>query len=316
MEFKHIPVLFNEVMEGLQVKPDGIYVDGTTGGGGHSEGIAKQLSDTGRLFCFDQDADALKASGERLSVFGRKVTLIRGNYENAVAVLKERGIEGADGILLDIGVSSYQLDNPERGFSYNDDAPLDMRMDRDGNLSAYTVVNEYSREELTRIFKEYGEERFASKIAENILKKRASGPVKSTFELNEIIRASIPAKMQALGGHPSKRVFQAIRIECNRELEVLENSIEGFIDFLKPGGRLLIISFQSLEDRIVKNAFRAAESPCICPPGFPVCVCGKVSKGKVITRHPVTAGEEELKMNKRAKPAKLRIFEKTDNDPV
>lgn len=308
MEFKHVPVLFNEVTEGMNIQPDGIYVDGTTGGGGHSGAIAERLI-SGHLYCFDRDTEALKAAGEHLAPYAEKISFIHDNYANAVSVLKGKGVEGVDGILLDIGVSSYQLDNPERGFSYNDDAPLDMRMNREDLLSAYEVVNDYSEEELTRIFREYGEERFASRIAANIVKKRAKAPLQSTFDLNEVIRASIPAKMQSTGGHPSKRVFQAIRIECNKELDALSDSIDGMIDFLNPGGRLLIISFQSLEDRIVKNAFRTAENPCTCPKGLP-CVCGKVSKGRVVTRHPITAKEEELEMNKRSKPAKLRIFEK------
>ena len=311
-EFYHIPVLLKEVIDGLNIKPDGIYVDGTVGGGGHSSEIAKRLNDEGRLYCFDQDSEALAAAKERLKIYGDRVVFIHDNYVNAVSVLQGMGIEGADGILLDIGVSSYQLDNPERGFSYNADAPLDMRMNRENTLSAYDIVNTYSKNELSRVLREYGEERFADRIASNIVKAREKEAVGTTFELNEIIKASIPAKMLSENGHPSKRTFQALRIECNKELDVLKSSIDGMIDFLRPEGRLLIISFQSLEDRIVKNAFKTAENPCTCPPSFPQCVCGKVSKGRTVTRHPVTASEEELEKNRRSKPAKLRIFERKE----
>ncbi|MBR4542616.1 MAG: 16S rRNA (cytosine(1402)-N(4))-methyltransferase RsmH [Lachnospiraceae bacterium] len=311
-EFYHIPVLLEEVIGGLNIKPDGIYVDGTVGGGGHSSEIAKRLNDEGRLYCFDQDSEALAAAKERLKIYGDRVVFIHDNYVNAVSVLQGMGIEGADGILLDIGVSSYQLDNPERGFSYNADAPLDMRMNRENTLSAYDIVNTYSKNELSRVLREYGEERFADRIASNIVKAREKEAVGTTFELNEIIKASIPAKMLSENGHPSKRTFQALRIECNKELDVLKSSIDGMIDFLRPEGRLLIISFQSLEDRIVKNAFKTAENPCTCPPSFPQCVCGKVSKGRTVTRHPVTASEEELEKNRRSKPAKLRIFERKE----
>ena len=311
-EFYHIPVLLEEVIGGLNIKPDGIYVDGTVGGGGHSSEIAKRLNDEGRLYCFDQDSEALAAAKERLKIYGDRVVFIHDNYVNAVSVLQGMGIEGADGILLDIGVSSYQLDNPERGFSYNADAPLDMRMNRENTLSPYDIVNTYSKNELSRVLREYGEERFADRIASNIVKAREKEAVGTTFELNEIIKASIPAKMLSENGHPSKRTFQALRIECNKELDVLKSSIDGMIDFLRPEGRLLIISFQSLEDRIVKNAFKTAENPCTCPPSFPQCVCGKVSKGRTVTRHPVTASEEELEKNRRSKPAKLRIFERKE----
>ncbi|MEE5989167.1 MAG: 16S rRNA (cytosine(1402)-N(4))-methyltransferase RsmH [Lachnospiraceae bacterium] len=309
MEFSHIPVLYKEVMEGMAVRADGAYIDGTVGGGGHSSGIAESLGDGGRLYCFDQDTEALAAAGKRLEKFGSRVHFYHDNYVNAVKDLKADGVTGVDGILLDIGVSSYQLDNPERGFSYNEDAPLDMRMNRENPLSAYEIVNDYEEKELARILKEYGEEKFAGRIAKNIVSERAKAPIRTTFELNEIIKMSIPAKMRAYG-HPSKRTYQALRVECNRELDVLKESIDGMIDFLNPGGRLLIISFQSLEDRIVKNAFRTAENPCICPPSLPQCVCGRKSKGKVITRHPITASAEEAEENRRSKPAKLRIFEK------
>ncbi len=312
MDFFHIPVLLKEVIDGLNIKPDGIYIDGTVGGGGHSSEIAKRLNGKGKLFCFDQDSEALAAAKERLKEYGDRIEFIHDNYVNAVSALQDMGIDGADGILLDIGVSSYQLDNPERGFSYNADAPLDMRMNRENKLTAYDIVNSYSKSELARILKEYGEERFADRIASNIVKAREKEAVRTTFELNDIIKASIPAKMLSENGHPSKRTFQALRIECNKELDVLKNSIDGMIDFLRPEGRLLIISFQSLEDRIVKNAFKTAENPCTCPPSFPQCVCGKVSKGRTVTRKPVTAGEEELEINRRSKSAKLRIFERKE----
>ena len=309
MEFSHIPVLLNEVLDGLDIKPDGIYVDGTVGGAGHSGEIAKRLGDDGKLYCFDQDAEALSVATERLKPYGDKVTLIRNNFENAVSDLIQRGVAGADGILLDLGVSSYQLDNAERGFSYRYDAPLDMRMDKDNPISAYTIVNEYSETEIFHIIRDYGEEKFAKNIAKKIVQARQDKAIETTFELNEIIKAAIPARMRQ-DGHPSKRSFQAIRIACNRELDVLEEAIEPMTDFLKPGGRLCIISFHSLEDRIVKDTFRRLESPCTCPPNFPQCVCGKVSKGRVVSRKAITATEEELSENNRSKPAKLRIFEK------
>ena len=309
MEFSHIPVLLNEVLEGLDIKPGGTYVDGTVGGGGHSSEIAKRLDENGKLYCFDQDDEALAAATERLKTYGSKVTLIKNNFENAVSDLTQRGIAGADGILLDLGVSSYQLDNAERGFSYRYDAPLDMRMDKGNPISAYTIINEYSETEIFHIIRDYGEEKFAKNIAKKIVQARQEKPVETTFELNELIKAAIPARMRQ-DGHPSKRSFQAIRIACNRELDVLEAAIEPMVDFLKPGGRLCIISFHSLEDRMVKETFRRLEKPCTCPPDFPQCVCGKVSKGKVISRKAITASEEELEQNNRSKPAKLRVFEK------
>ena len=310
MEFNHTSVLLNETIEGLKIKPDGIYVDGTLGGGGHSFEIAKRLNDNGRLIGIDQDEAAILAAGERLKDFGDKVTIVRSNYRNALSVLHDLGIEKIDGMMLDLGVSSYQLDTQERGFSYRYDAPLDMRMDLRQTLTAKDIVNGYSETELFHIIRDYGEDRFAKNIAKHIVKARAKKPIETTGELNEIIRTAIPAKMRAEGGHPSKRTYQAIRIECNKELEVLKESLEELIGILNPGGRLCIITFHSLEDRIVKTAFKKAENPCTCPPSFPVCVCGKKSQGKVITGKPVLPCEEEMESNPRSKSAKLRIFKK------
>ena len=310
MEFNHTSVLLNETIEGLKIKPDGIYVDGTLGGGGHSFEIAKRLNDDGRLIGIDQDEAAILAAGERLKDFGDKVIIVRSNYRNALSVLHDLGIEKIDGMMLDLGVSSYQLDTQERGFSYRYDAPLDMRMDLRQTLTAKDIVNGYSETELFHIIRDYGEDRFAKNIAKHIVMARAKKPIETTGELNEIIRAAIPAKMRAEGGHPSKRTYQAIRIECNKELEVLKESLEELIGILNPGGRLCIITFHSLEDRIVKTAFKKAENPCTCPPSFPVCVCGKKSQGKVITGKPVLPCEEEMESNPRSKSAKLRIFEK------
>ncbi len=311
MEFRHTSVLLTETIEGLKIKPDGIYVDGTLGGGGHSYEIASKLSENGRLIGIDQDAAAIEAAGQRLSVFGDKVTIVRSNYRNTKGVLASLGIDKIDGMMLDLGVSSYQLDNKDRGFSYRYDTPLDMRMDERQSLSAKTIINEYDEMSLFRIIRDYGEDKFAKNIAKHIVKARAEKPIETTGELNEIIKAAIPAKMRAEGGHPSKRTFQAIRIECNRELEVLKESLEELIELLAPGGRLCIITFHSLEDRIVKMAFKQAANPCTCPSSFPVCVCGKVSKGKVITGKPILPSEEELLVNSRSKSAKLRIFEKS-----
>lgn len=308
MEFKHTSVLLNETIGSLMVRPDGIYLDGTLGGAGHSSLIASKLT-TGHLYGFDQDEDAIKAASERLDKFKDKVTVIRDNYRNAVRILKEMGITGADGIMLDLGVSSYQFDNGERGFSYNTDAPLDMRMDTRKDLTAAVIVNEYPEEEIRRILRDYGEEKFAPQIAANIVKARSKGRIETTFELNEIIKNSIPAKFRA-NGHPSRQTFQALRIACNEELDVLETSLDDMADFLNPGGRLSIITFHSLEDRIVKNAFKRFENPCICPPNFPKCVCGKVSKGKVITRKPIIPTDEEIEDNPRSRSAKLRVFER------
>ncbi|MBE5860657.1 MAG: 16S rRNA (cytosine(1402)-N(4))-methyltransferase RsmH [Butyrivibrio sp.] len=310
MDFKHYSVLLNETIDNLNIKPDGIYVDGTLGGAGHSSHIAAKLSDGGRLFGIDQDEDAIKAASERLRPYEDKVTIIRDNYENAVSRIKELGVNEVDGIILDLGVSSFQLDNEERGFSYRYDTPLDMRMDRRQELTAREIVNEFSEMELFHIIKNYGEDKFAKNIAKHIVANREQKPIETTFELNEIIKAAIPARMREKGGHPSKRTFQALRIACNRELEVLENSLDGMIDFLAPGGRICVITFHSLEDRIVKNNFRKNENPCTCPPEIPICVCGKKSKGKVITRKPILPSEKELEENSRSKSAKLRVFEK------
>lgn len=310
MEFSHKSVLLNETIEGLCIKPEGIYVDGTLGGGGHALEVAKKLEGKGRLFGIDQDEAAIEAATERLRDYREKITLIRDNYENGVARLKEKGIPGVDGIVLDLGVSSYQLDAVERGFSYKYDTALDMRMDTRQALSAKEIVNDYSQKDLARIIRDYGEDKFANNIAKHIVAAREREAIETTFQLNEIIKGAIPAKMREKGGHPSKRTFQAIRIECNRELEVLKNSLEEMIAFLNPGGRICIITFHSLEDRIVKSAFKRQENPCTCPPEFPVCMCGKKPLGKVITRKPVTPTEKEQEENSRSKSAKLRIFER------
>ena len=311
-EFRHLSVLPEEVIEGLKIDPSGIYVDGTLGGGGHAFLVAEKLSRGGRLIGIDRDAEAIEAATKRLEPFIDRVTIVKGNYENTKQILSDLGIDKVNGILLDLGVSSYQFDNKDRGFSYREDAPLDMRMDRSDVMTAYDVVNTYSENELCRILKDYGEEKFAKYIVARIVKNREIAPIRTTFELTETIKASIPARFRETGGHPSKKTFQAIRIEVNRELDILKNVIGDLIDLLAPGGRLCIISFHSLEDRIVKQAFKEAEDPCICPPDFPVCVCGRKSKGNVVTRKPVTAGEEELENNQRAHSAKLRIFEKTE----
>ena len=308
MEFNHYSVLLSETIEELKIRPDGIYLDGTLGGGGHSSVICSHLT-TGHLYGFDQDEAAILAAGERLAPFGEKVTIIRDNYCNAKAVLQGRGITGVDGIVLDLGVSSYQLDTEERGFSYRFDAPLDMRMDTRSSLSAGDIVNNYSESEIFTIIRDYGEDRFAKNIAKHIVKARADKPIETTFQLNEIIKAAIPAKMRQ-NGHPSKQTFQALRIACNRELDVLKNSLEGFIELLNPGGRICIITFHSLEDRIVKNAFKTAENPCVCPPEFPVCVCGRKPLGTCVTRKPIVPSGKELEENNRSKSAKLRVFEK------
>ena len=310
MEFKHKSVLLDETIESLNIKPNGIYVDGTLGGGGHSYEIAKRLTDGGRLIGIDQDEDAIRAAKERLSEFADRVTIVRDNYCNMPKVLDELGIIKVDGILLDIGVSSYQLDEAERGFTYKQDAPLDMRMDQRQEMTAKDIVNGYSEEDLYRIIRDYGEDKFAKNIAKHIVQARQIKPVETTFELDEIIKAAIPMKFRATGGHPAKKTFQAIRIELNRELEVLDESIDAMTDLLNDNGRLCIITFHSLEDRIVKTRFRKNENPCTCPPDFPVCVCGKKPKGKVITRKPIVPDEEELEENKRAKSSKLRVFER------
>ena len=312
LEFNHISVLLDETIDGLNVKPDGIYVDGTLGGAGHAYHVCEKLGPNGRFIGIDQDEDAIKAATERLSVFKDKtnITIVKNNYVNMMTVLDELGIEKVDGILLDIGVSSYQIDTAERGFTYKEDAPLDMRMDRTSSFSAKTVVNEYSENELYRIIRDYGEDSFAKNIAKHIVMNRQDKPIETTGELIEIIKAAIPAKVRAKGGHPAKKTFQAIRIEVNKELEVLENSIDSMIERLNDEGRLAIITFHSLEDRIVKNKFKSNEDPCTCPRSFPVCVCGNISKGRQITRKPIIPSDKEIAENKRSKSSKLRVFER------
>lgn len=309
MEFAHKSVLLEETIDNLNIKPDGIYVDGTLGGAGHSEQIVKRLGEGGRLIGIDQDEDAIAAASKRLEPYGDKVTIVRDNYQNFRRILDELNIQKVDGILLDLGVSSYQLDNADRGFTYRVDAPLDMRMDNRQTKTAKDIVIQYSEAELFRILKDYGEERYAKSIAYHICKYRENKVIETTEELNDIIRGSIPAKARNGQGHPSKQTFQAIRIELNRELDVLRDSIDGMIASLNPGGRLCIITFHSLEDRIVKLAFRKNENPCICPPNFPVCTCGRKPLGKVITRKPIIPGERELEENSRSKSSKLRVFE-------
>ena len=309
MEFKHKSVLLKETIDGLKVKPDGVYVDGTLGGAGHALEVCKKLSAKGRFIGIDQDQDAIVAASERLAAC-EQAMIIRSNYCYMVEELRARGITKVDGILLDLGVSSYQLDNEERGFTYRTDAPLDMRMDQRQSQTAGDIVNGYEERELYRIIRDYGEDKFAKNIAKHIVAARQNGPIETTGQLTEIIRRAIPMKMQASGGHPAKRTFQAIRIELNRELDVLRDSLDGMIDLLDEGGRLCIITFHSLEDRIVKTIFRKNENPCTCPPEFPVCVCGKKPKGRVITRKPILPGEEEMEENPRSKSAKLRIFER------
>ena len=309
-EFKHTSVLLEETIEGLAIKPDGIYVDGTLGGGGHSYHICRNLSKQGRLIGIDQDDAAIEAATARLQEFADRVTIVRSNYCNMKTVLQDLGIDKVDGIVLDLGVSSYQLDTVERGFSYKYDTDLDMRMDRRQSLTAKDIVNNYSEKELFRIFRDYGEEQFSQNIAKHIVRNRQEKEIQTTFELNGIIKAAIPAKMRT-NGHPSKRVFQAIRIECNKELDVLRDTMDTMVELLNPGGRLSIITFHSLEDRIVKSAYRKYENPCTCPPEFPVCVCGKKPLGKSVSRKPVLPSREELEVNSRSKSAKLRVFEKT-----
>lgn len=310
MEFKHESVLLKETIEGLRVKPDGIYVDGTLGGAGHAVKVCEKLSAKGRFIGIDQDQDAIIAASGRLAPYGDKVTVIRSNYCYMAEELHARNIRQVDGILLDLGVSSYQLDNETRGFSYRADAPLDMRMDQRQSRTAGDIVNGYEEKELYRIIRDYGEDKFAKNIAKHIAAAREKAPIETTGQLTEIIRGAIPMKMQVSGGHPAKRTFQAIRIELNRELEVLRDSLDGMVDLLGDGGRICIITFHSLEDRIVKTIFRKNENPCTCPPDFPVCVCGKKSKGKVITRKPILPSQEEMERNPRSKSAKLRIFER------
>lgn len=307
--FKHISIMLGEVIEGLDIKPDGIYVDGTLGGGGHSYEIAKRLT-SGRLIGIDRDADAIEAASKRLADYSDVVTIVKDNYGNAIEVLKNLEIEKIDGVLLDLGVSSYQLDEADRGFSYMADAPLDMRMDQDEARTAADIVNGYSETELYHIIRDYGEDKFAKNIAKHIVAARSQQPIYTTGELAEIVSRAIPMKFRVTGGHPAKRTFQAIRIELNNELTTLSNVLLSLLESLNPGGCACIITFHSLEDRIVKNVFKKAENPCTCPPSFPVCTCGAKSLGKVITRKPIIPSDEEMEENSRSKSAKLRIFKK------
>lgn len=310
MEFKHKSVLLDETIDSLNIKPDGIYVDGTLGGGGHSLEICKRLSEKGRLIGIDQDLDAIAAATERLKDYKDRVTIVHSNYQDIDAVLKNCSVSGVDGIVLDLGVSSYQLDNVERGFTYREDTPLDMRMNQESTMTAKDIVNEYSEMDLYHVIRDYGEDSFAKNIAKHIVKARQEQVIETTGQLNEIIKAAIPAKVRQGQGHPSKKTFQAIRIELNHELDVLENSLDTMISWLNPDGRLSVITFHSLEDRIVKTIFKRNMNPCTCPPEFPVCVCGKKPTGKVITRKPIVPSEQELAENSRAKSSKLRVFEK------
>ena len=312
MGFDHISVLMSEVIENLNIKPDGIYVDGTLGGAGHAAQICKRLGGKGMLIGLDQDEEAVAVSKERLSVYGDRVKIVKSNYVHMKQVLNSQGIRKVDGILLDLGVSSHQLDVAERGFSYREDAPLDMRMDRDQPITARDIVNRYPEAELARIIYSFGEERYAKSIARHIIRERERREIETTGQLVDIIRNSMPAKAQNGKGHPAKRTFQAIRIECNQELEVLQQALDDMIDLLQDNGRPCIISFHSLEDRIVKNSFRKAENPCTCPPDFPVCVCGKKAKGKVLTRKPILPTEKEMEENSRSKSAKLRVFKRME----
>lgn len=313
MEFKHKSVLLRETIEYLNIRPDGVYVDGTLGGGGHAYEVCKRLSKRGRFIGIDQDEDAIKAATRRLSEFEDKIQIIRSNYCDMQEVLADIGVARADGIVLDLGVSSYQLDDPTRGFTYRaEDAPLDMRMDKRQDFTAKEIVNTYSEQELYRIIRDYGEDKFAKNIAKHIVLARHVKEIETTGELTEIIRAAIPAKIRMNGGHPSKRTFQAIRIELNRELELLQESLEGMIHLLNPGGRICIITFHSLEDRIVKNIYKKSENPCTCPSDFPVCVCGRKPLGRVVTRKPIVPSEEEIDYNPRSKSAKLRVFERIE----
>lgn len=309
IEFNHISVLLNETIEMLNIKPEGIYVDGTLGGGGHSYEICKKLNNKGRLIGIDQDEAAIQAAATRLHEYENLVTIVRSNYVNMKEVLRELKIDRVDGILLDLGVSSYQLDTVERGFSYKEDAPLDMRMDTRMDISAKDIVNGYSEYDLYRIIRDYGEDKFAKNIAKHIARVRAEKPIETTGELAEVIKAAIPAKLR-VNGHPAKKTFQAIRIELNKELEVLSRALEDMMGLLNDGGRLCIITFHSLEDRIVKVFFKNQENPCTCPPNFPVCVCGKKPLGAVISRKAILPSDEEIQFNKRSKSAKLRVFER------
>ena len=311
MAFEHKSVLLEETIDNLNIKPNGIYVDGTLGGGGHSYEIAKHIT-SGRLIGIDQDEAAIKAAGERLAEFKDKVTIVRSNFSNIRQVLHTLEIDKVDGILLDLGVSSYQLDTRERGFSYKEDAPLDMRMDTRNSKTAKDIINGYPEMQLFRVIRDYGEDKFAKNIAKHIVRMREEKPLETTFELIEAIKAAIPMKLRVNTGHPAKKTFQAIRIELNQELEVLKDTLQDIIELLSPDGRLCIITFHSLEDRIVKTCFRTNENPCTCPPNFPVCVCGKLPKGRAVSRKPIFPTEEEVEYNKRSKSAKLRVFEKTN----
>ena len=310
MKFAHVSVLLEETIEQLHIRPNGIYVDGTLGGGGHAYEVLRRLSPEGRLIGIDQDAAAVEAAGERLAEFGGQAIIVRSNYCNMRLELQKLNVDRVDGILLDLGVSSYQLDSVERGFTYREDVPLDMRMDRRQTRTARDIVNEYSEQELFRVIRDYGEDKFAKNIAKHIVAARAKKPIETTGDLVEIIRSSIPAKVRMSGGHPAKRTFQAIRIELNGELEVLKNSLDDMIDLLKPGGRICVITFHSLEDRMVKTIFKTNENPCTCPSNFPVCVCGNKPKGRLAVKKPIVPGEEELTKNKRSKSSKLRVVER------
>lgn len=310
MEFAHKSIMLEETIESLCIRPDGIYVDGTLGGGGHSFAVASKLDDGGRLIGIDQDGDAIEAATRRLEPYRDRVTIVRSNYAQMKNVLEELSIPKVNGILLDLGVSSYQLDNGERGFTYREDVPLDMRMDLRQSRTARDIVNDYTEMELFHMIRDYGEDKFAKNIAKHIVAARQEQPIETTGQLCDIIRAAIPKKVRATGGHPAKKTFQAIRIELNHELEVLRDHLEEMIDLLDDGGRLCVITFHSLEDRIVKNIFRTCEKPCICPAEFPICTCGRVSKGRVITRKPIVPGAKELEENSRSKSAKLRVFER------
>ena len=304
----------DETVENLNIKPDGIYVDGTLGGGGHAYEVCKRLGTKGRLIGIDQDGEAICAATKRLESFADRVTIVRNNYVNFASVLNQLGVDKVDGIVLDLGVSSYQLDEAKRGFTYRENVPLDMRMDQRQEKTAKDIINGYDEQELFHIIRDYGEDRFAKNIAKHIVAARKEKIIETTGELVEIIKAAIPMKIRATGGHPAKQTFQAIRIELNRELEVLKESLDGMIDRLNPGGRICIITFHSLEDRIVKTSFRTNENPCICPPDFPVCVCKRKSKGKVITRKPILPSDQELAENSRSKSAKLRVFERNESE--
>lgn len=312
MEFMHKSVLLEEAVDGLKVKPDGVYVDGTLGGAGHAERVCGKLSAKGRFIGIDQDQDAIIAAARRLEKYKGNTTIVRSNYCYMVQELKKLGIEKADGILLDLGVSSYQLDHAERGFTYQKDAPLDMRMDQRSDQTAGDLVNEYSEKELFRVIRDYGEEKFARNIARRIVDYRKDKPIKTTGELAQIVRDAIPMKYRKMPGHPAKRTFQALRIELNKELEVLENSLESMIEILNDGGRICVITFHSLEDRIVKNIFKKSENPCTCPRDFPVCVCGKKPLGRAVTRKPILPTQREMEANRRSKSAKLRVFERME----